>query len=53
MPSTSKKQQALMCIALSVKRGKTPPSYSRVATRVSQQMTEAQLREFCRERAQG
>lgn len=47
MPSTSKKQQKLMRIALAVKQGKTPKSYSREAAKISEQMTEEQLKEFC------
>jgi len=47
MPSTSKKQRALMCIALAMKQGKTPKSYSKEAARISEQMSEQQLREFC------
>lgn len=47
MPSKSKKQRALMCIALSMKKGKIPKNYSRQAAEVSEGMNEAQLREFC------
>ncbi len=47
MPSTSEKQKKLMCIALSMKQGKTPKSYSREAARISEEMSEEQLREFC------
>ncbi len=48
MPSTSRKQQALMCIALSIKQGKARNSYSREAARISRQMSEEQLKEFCK-----
>ena len=47
MPSTSKRQQKLMCIAESMKRGKTPECYSAQAGKISEQMTEEQLKEFC------
>lgn len=47
MPSVSKKQRTLMCIALSMKRRKTPKSYSHVAAKISGQMTEDQLKEYC------
>ncbi len=48
MPSASRKQQTLMCIALSIKQGKVPNSYSRAAARISRQMNEEQLKEFCK-----
>jgi len=47
MPNASKKQRALMCIALSMKKGKTPKNYSQQAAKVSEGMNEDQLREFC------
>ena len=47
MPSRSKKQQKLMCIAQSMKQGKTPKSYSPQAAKISEQMSEEQLKEFC------
>jgi hypothetical protein len=48
MPSKSKKQRALMCIALGMKEGKTPRSYSKEAARISGDMSERQLKEFCK-----
>ncbi len=48
MPSRSKKQRALMCIALGMKEGKTPRSYSKEAARISGDMSERQLTEFCK-----
>ncbi len=36
MPATSKKQKTLMCIALSMKRGKTPKSYSKQAAKMAE-----------------
>ncbi len=53
MPSTSRKQQALMCIALSIKQGKARSSYSRAAARISRQMSEEQLKEFCKSPVEG
>ncbi len=47
MPATSSKQKTLMCIALEIKRGNTPVSYSKEAAKMAKQMTEAQLVEFC------
>ncbi len=48
MPGISRKQQTLMCIALSIKQGKVPNSYSRAAARTSRHMSEKQLKEFCK-----
>ncbi len=48
MPGISRKQQTLMCIALSMKQGKVPNSYSRAAARTSRHMSEKQLKEFCK-----
>ncbi len=47
MPSTTKKQRVLMCIALAMKQGKTPKSYSKEAAKISEEMSEDQLKEFC------
>jgi hypothetical protein len=47
MPSKSVKQKKLMCIAESMKKGKTPKTYSSVAAKISDQMSEDQLKEFC------
>jgi hypothetical protein len=47
MPSVSEKQRKLMCLALSIKQGKTPKSRSKQAAKLAEQMTEEQLREFC------
>lgn len=47
MPSVSKRQRALMCIALAMKQGKKPKSYSKEAAKISEEMSEEQLKEFC------
>ena len=47
MPSTSEQQRTLMCIALSIKQGKTPSSYSKEAAKMASEMSEAQLKDFC------
>ena len=47
MPATSEDQRKLMCVALSMKRGKTPKSYSKQAAKMCDEMTEAQLKEYC------
>ncbi len=49
MPATSKKQKTLMCIALSMKRGKTPKSYSKQAAKMAETMSEQQLADYCEE----
>lgn len=47
MPATSSNQKTLMCIALSIKKGKTSPSYSKEAARLAQTMSEKQLADYC------
>ena len=47
MPATSKKQRTMFCIALSIKQGKTPASYSKEAARMASEMSEKTLAEFC------
>ena len=47
MPAESEAQRKIMCIALSIKRGKTDKSYSKEAARLADQMSEEQLVEYC------
>lgn len=47
MPATSDKQRTLFCIALSIKQGKTPASYSKEAAKMAEEMTEEQLADYC------
>jgi len=47
MPATSENQRTLFCIALSIKRGKTPASYSKQAAKMAEEMSEEQLKEYC------
>jgi hypothetical protein len=47
MPSTSKRQQKIMCIAESIKKGKTPASYSTQGAKIARSMSEEKLKEFC------
>jgi len=47
MPATSDEQRTLYCIALSIKRGDTPATYSEEVARMAQEMDEETLREFC------
>ena len=47
MPATSKAQKTLFCIALSIKQGKTPASYSKQAAKMADSMSEEQLKDYC------
>ncbi len=46
MPAISEAQRRLAGIALSIKRGKTPRSYSKEAAKMADSMTEAQLEKY-------
>lgn len=46
MPATSEAQRKLAGIALSIKLGKTPRSYSAQAAKMADSMTLEELREF-------
>jgi len=48
MPSTSKKQKALFCLALGIKLGKVPVSKSPQAAKMAKEMTVDQLSDFCK-----
>lgn len=48
MPATSEKQKRLFCVALSIKKGDTPASYSKQAAKMASEMSEEQLAEFCK-----
>jgi len=47
MPAESEAQRRLMCIALSIKRGKTDKSYSKEAARLAESMSEEELVKYC------
>jgi len=47
MPATSESQRKLFCIALSMKRGDTPKSYSKQAAKMADTMSEDKLAEYC------
>ena len=47
MPATSESQRRLMCLALSIKTGKTAKSFSKEGARLAETMSEETLREFC------
>ena len=48
MPATSPEQKKLFCIALNIKLGKTPKSYSPEAAKMAKDMTIAQLSDYCK-----
>ena len=47
MPATSEKMRRLFCIALQIKLGKTPKSYSPEAAKMAKDMSVKQLSDFC------
>lgn len=48
MPADSENQRVTACIALAIKRGETPASYSKQAAEMAESMTEEQLEDYCR-----
>ncbi len=48
MPAVSEKQRKAMAIALSIKQGKTPKSYSPKLSKLAKSMTEKQLSDFAK-----
>lgn len=48
MPAESIAQRKIMCIALSIKLGKTPASYSKEAARMAKEMSVKQLSDYCK-----
>lgn len=47
MPAESEDQKTLACIALSMKRGETPKTYSESAAEMADSMSEEQLVDYC------
>lgn len=47
MPATSKGQKTLFCIALSIKEGKTPKTYSKQGAKMAETMSIVKLKEYC------
>jgi len=47
MPAESEAQKKLACIALSMKRGKTPKDYSKQAAEMAESMSEEELVKYC------
>jgi hypothetical protein len=52
-PAKTEDQRQLFCIALSIKRGKTPRSYSKQAAKMADEMSEEVLREYCEAKPTG
>ncbi len=47
MPANSESQRKLFCIALSIKRGETPKTYSKQAAKMASEMSEDELVKYC------
>ena len=47
MPAQTEAQRKLFCIALSIKRGETPASYSKQAAEMAKGTSEEKLVEYC------
>ena len=45
---TSENQKTLACIALAIKRGEQPRSYSEQAAKMADSMSEEKLEEWCK-----
>jgi hypothetical protein len=48
-PSVSTQQKTLSCIALAIKTGKLPTSYSKQGAKMAASMSEAELNTYCKE----
>lgn len=53
MPATSEAQRKLFCIALSIKRGETPASYSKEAAKIAEENSEETLVDYCGSKPKG
>lgn len=47
MPAETEAQRKLFCIALSIKRGETPASYSAQAAKIAKENSEETLVDYC------
>lgn len=52
-PAASEQQRKLFCVALSIKRGTTPKTYSKQAAKMADEMSEEQLTEYCGSKVKG
>lgn len=46
-PAVSESQRRLFCIAMSIKEGKTEPSFSKEGARIASENSLETLKEFC------
>jgi len=47
-PATSEKQKTLACIALAIKKGEQPKSYSKQAAKMAESMSKEDLEHYCK-----
>lgn len=47
MPAESESQRKLFCIALAIKKGETPASYSKKAAELAEKNSEQTLKDYC------
>lgn len=52
MPAETEAQRKLFCIALSIKRGEQPASYSKQGAEMAETMSEEKLKEYCGSKSQ-
>jgi len=52
-PASSERQRRFFCIALGIKKGHTPKSYSKEAAHLAATMSEEDLRDFCHSEVKG
>ena len=48
MPASSEQQRKMFCIALQIKLGKAPKSYSPEAAKMAKEMSIKQLSDYCK-----
>ena len=51
-PAVSENQRTLACIALAIKRGETPRSYSAEAAKMADSMSEEELELYCKSKVE-
>ncbi len=49
MPAVSEKQKALFCIAMSIKKGDTPASFSKQAAKIAEDNSLETIEDFCKD----
>ena len=53
MPAKTEEQRTLMCVALAIKRGEQPRSYSEDGAELADSMSEEDLRDYCKSEPTG